>query len=193
MRWQSAVSPGARSPLKSRGISVACGRGPQPARAATDQSLCWASRVLTVALLASMAGCGGGSSQSMSPPESVERINGIVVPPLPDATANQATVGGVDVNGNGIRDDIDRLIAQNFGTEPQLLTLATEHAQRLQAVISTPSSAANTAYANQFRCLRDRRVLDRLSLQTRATLDTTARKKAYGLALAGLAVSLEGC
>lgn len=193
MSWQSAVSSGARSPLKSRVIQVACGRGPETARAVMEHSLRWARRALAVVLVASMAGCGGGSSQSTSPPENVERINGIVVPPSPDAAANQASVGGVDVNGNGIRDDIDRQIAQNFGTEPQLLTLATEHAQRLQAVISTPSSAANTAYANQFRCLRDRGVLDRLSSQTRATLDTTARKKAYGLALAGLALSLEGC
>jgi hypothetical protein len=99
----------------------------------------------------------------------------------------------VDSNANGIRDDIERQIAANFGREPAALPLATEHARRLQAAIVGPSQATVAAYVNQVRCLRDRQLLDRLSSQTVTTLDTAARRKAYGLAMAGVAVSLEGC
>ena len=141
-----------------------------------------------------LSACGGGSGPEQTPPPaSIERINGIAVPPAPDTNTNQATVAGVDSNANDIRDDIDRLLATNFGTEPQLLTLATEHARRLQAVIVSRTSTANEAYVSHVRCVRDRQVLDRLSSQSRAILDTTARRKTYGLAMAGVAVSLEGC
>lgn len=41
----------------------------------------------------------------------MEVINGITVPPEPAVAANNATVVGVDVNNNGVRDDVERLIA----------------------------------------------------------------------------------
>ena len=42
-----------------------------------------------------------------------ETINGISVPPYPDPTINNATLAGVDLNGNGIRDDVERYLAKN--------------------------------------------------------------------------------
>lgn len=42
-----------------------------------------------------------------------ERINGIPVPPEPDPIANNATLVGIDTNGNGVRDDIERKLAQS--------------------------------------------------------------------------------
>lgn len=44
-----------------------------------------------------------------------ETINGVVVPPEPSPDLNNATLAGFDANGNGVRDDIDRLIATRFG------------------------------------------------------------------------------
>ncbi len=63
--------------------------------------------VAALALLAvfGLAGCGSGGGGGGN----VETINGIEVPPSPDTIANQATLSGFDVNGNGIRDDIDSL------------------------------------------------------------------------------------
>jgi hypothetical protein len=30
-----------------------------------------------------------------------------ILPPMPDETANAATIAGIDVNSNGIRDDVE--------------------------------------------------------------------------------------
>lgn len=43
-------------------------------------------------------------------------INGIAVPPEPDPVVNNATLLGVDSNNNGVRDDVERQIASNYGT-----------------------------------------------------------------------------
>ncbi len=39
--------------------------------------------------------------------------NGFPIPPVPDAVVNAATLAGVDVNNNGVRDDVERTIAAN--------------------------------------------------------------------------------
>jgi hypothetical protein len=46
----------------------------------------------------------------------MEVINSIAVPPEPAPAANNATLAGVDVNGNGVRDDVERIIARDFPT-----------------------------------------------------------------------------
>lgn len=64
--------------------------------------------ILTVFL----AACGGGASgTSVAAPD---QFHGIAVPPEPDAAAN-STLLGVDSNGNGVRDDVERLIAAKYG------------------------------------------------------------------------------
>jgi hypothetical protein len=60
----------------------------------------------------SLVSCGGGSGSSNSS-ANTEIINGIAVPPEPDPVQNNATIAGVDVNGNGVRDDIEREIARS--------------------------------------------------------------------------------
>lgn len=98
-----------------------------------------------VLLSALLAGCGGGSDSTSTaesadgtkqalavsgatavPPgwtgraSKYEVINGITVPPAPDPVTNNATLKGVDVNANGVRDDVERRIAnddaKNFTT-----------------------------------------------------------------------------
>ena len=95
-----------------------------------------------VMLLALLTSCGGGTDSTATaesadgtkqalavsgttavPPgwtgraPKYEVINGITVPPEPPAAANNATLKGVDVNANGIRDDIERKIAANVPLE----------------------------------------------------------------------------
>ena len=61
-----------------------------------------------------------GSSTAVVPPgwtgraPKMEVINGITVPPEPAPSINNATLAGVDVNNNGVRDDIERLVAQKW-------------------------------------------------------------------------------
>lgn len=60
-----------------------------------------------------------------------ETINGIVVPPEPSPELNNATLGGVDVNNNGVRDDVERVVVQLYGSEERFLRVfnATKTAQ----------------------------------------------------------------
>lgn len=153
-----------------------------------------ASRISVAAaaqsILVLLASCGGERAANGPAPE---QINGMSVPPAPDPVANRATVAGVDSNANGIRDDIDRLIAAEFGAEPQLVPVATEHARRLQAVMVAPHAGSVDSYIEHVRCMSDKQLLRRLSLQTTAVLDTPQRESIYARSLAGAFVSKEGC
>jgi hypothetical protein len=65
-----------------------------------------------------LASCGGGSgNKSTGNPANTEVINGIPVPPEPDPVQNNATVAGVDVNSNGVRDDVERKIAIDYSNK----------------------------------------------------------------------------
>ena len=41
-------------------------------------------------------------------------VNGHVLPPEPDKTLNDSTLLGIDVNDNGVRDDVERYIYENY-------------------------------------------------------------------------------
>lgn len=90
----------------------------------------WTQALVLVLLLSS---CGGMShsvttestvttfgTTTIDASGTVELINGIPVPPEPDSVANNTTLSGIDINGNGVRDDVERIIAtkikniQNF-------------------------------------------------------------------------------
>jgi hypothetical protein len=72
---------------------------------------------LLVAMLctASLVSCGGSGNSSTNTGSGstapTEVINGIVVPLEPDPVANKATLAGIDTNNNGVRDDVERKIA----------------------------------------------------------------------------------
>jgi hypothetical protein len=78
-----------------------------------------APAILMLSFLTSCGGGGssGGASTSTTPTATTEVINGITVPVAPDATANAATLKGVDSNNNGVRDDVERVIAEKSETE----------------------------------------------------------------------------
>lgn len=54
-----------------------------------------------------LVGCGAGGSGTSS--DTV--VNGNPIPPRPEATANNATIKGVDTNNNQLRDDVEILVA----------------------------------------------------------------------------------
>ena len=95
--------------------------------------------VLVVALgLAAIVGSGGGGGGG---PASTETINGLQVPPDP-GPAGVATVAGIDTDGNGIRDDVDRFIATNHGSSPAEVAAARVSAKALQAILMADSASA---------------------------------------------------
>lgn len=133
-------------------------------------------------------GSGGGSEASQP-----ELINGIAVPPVPEQSANDSTIAGVDSNSNGIRDDVERRLATEFGADPVALPIARAHAQRLQSLLVSPSAATKSAYVEQSRCISDRSLLRRLGAQTSVTLNTAERQQAYRAALTNVFINRDGC
>lgn len=138
-----------------------------------------------------LAACGGGGGSDQT--QAQETINGIVVPPLPDAATNSASIAGVDANSNGIRDDVERRLASEFGADPAALPVARQHAVRIQAAITNPTQANRQSYIDFSRCVSDTAMLRRLSAQTTATIDTDERRRAYRSIMTGVFVGLEGC
>lgn len=121
-----------------------------------------------------------------------EVINGISVPPLPDASRNSATLWGVDVNSNGIRDDIDRRLALDFGQNSSDYDIAVKVARSLQITLTVPTAENVAAHISSFICLDDD-MLKRLSAITSATIDTVGRGRAFALAFGGVVISNERC
>lgn len=153
-----------------------------------------ARRAFYSVLAVLVVGCGGGGGDQQQPAtEQVEVINGVQVPPAPDPTVNQATLKGVDSNSNGIRDDIDRLLAIDFGTDSRL-HLEVQNFYRLQALaMQAPTPANVDAYVAALNCIG---TSDRLAKQRQITdsvLDTGERRLAYATAFAGIRVSGQAC
>jgi len=120
---------------------------------------------LGVIILAVVAACGGGSSATDVTPAAVatttdgvktalaatttasvpagwqgrapkmEVINGISVPPEPAPALNNATLAGVDVNGNGVRDDVERVVAKNSRDPKEFAALLT-YAATYQKIVT---------------------------------------------------------
>ena len=144
-------------------------------------------RTLFVTYCIALAGCGNGGSGKTQ-----EVINGVAVPPMPNVTVNSTSVAGVDTDSNGVRDDVDRLLATAFASSGSISPVALSHAQTLQAAILAPGSDRPAAHARALSCLPSSQwqSLRRITLQT---IDTDARREAYGKAFAGIELSTEGC
>ena len=65
-------------------------------------------------------------------------INGIAVPPEPPTAVNNSTLAGVDSNNNGVRDDVERVIAKQFGGTTDY-TYAMSYAKAYQEMITIPT------------------------------------------------------
>jgi hypothetical protein len=73
-----------------------------------------------------------------------EVIDGHVLPPEPDPAVNNSTLLGVDVNGNGVRDDVERYIYHRFSQEefPRTkIAIAMQYGRALQKILVDPEHA----------------------------------------------------
>ncbi len=70
-------------------------------------------------------------------------INGHRLPPKPDPKVNNATLLGVDVNDNGVRDDVERYIYERFGKDPKYpktkTAIAMQDAWATQKILENPT------------------------------------------------------
>lgn len=64
-----------------------------------------------------------------------EVINGFKLPPEPDETLNNSTLLGIDINDNGVRDDIERKIVKEF-VNPIKIELMLQDAKIQQKILA---------------------------------------------------------
>lgn len=126
------------------------------------------SKILTIFIALLIASCGGGSggssekqpsspasqisssississSTSSSSSSSGEAINGHIVPPEPDPILNDSTLEGIDVNKNGVRDDVERTIAGIFDKKDEH-EVAFNSALKLQLVVTSDEADIESA------------------------------------------------
>lgn len=111
-----------------------------------------------------------------------EVINGITVPPEPDPTINNSTLAGVDSNKNGVRDDVERIVARQFGGTadyPYALAYAREY-QRI-IVSPTPTTRADALVSYMKAMCRTKGAgesVDSLPIDS-LTANTPAREQAH--------------
>lgn len=92
-----------------------------------------------------LAGAGPAAARPVPADQAAE------LPPDP-GDAGRATLAGVDVNDNGVRDDLERYIAQHFGDDPRVLravanaVIATQH-----GILSTDDHESRSAQAMLLR------------------------------------------
>lgn len=145
---------------------------------------------LSILLVILLQACGGGQNTAESLIDG-GIVNGVKVPAAPDVSVNSSTRQGVDSDGNGIRDDIDRKIAELFGGTADF-SLAVDHAKSLQAAIVKGSSGDAEKYLSIINC-SDLSILSKLRIVTIETLNSFDRRNAYAEVFAGKSISKNGC
>ena len=69
-------------------------------------------------------------------------VNGHTLPPEPDKTVNDSTLLGIDVNGNGVRDDVERWIYITYKDKhPIHVDIAMQAGRAKQKMLEDPSKA----------------------------------------------------
>jgi len=72
-----------------------------------------------------------------------KEINGYRLPPEPDKKLNDSTLLGIDVNSNGVRDDVERWIFKEY-KEPIVQAVALQNARAFGKILVDPSRARET-------------------------------------------------
>jgi hypothetical protein len=112
-----------------------------------------------------------------------EYINGIHVPPMPNSKENNATLLGVDVDQNGIRDDIDRKIAEAYGDNKWDYRVVAGYFRALEIALENPTEKNVQTTWERVSCLG--KGYEDVSVIERQFLNTALRGEAYAHALAG--------
>ena len=86
----------------------------------------------------------------------VEIINGYTLPPEPDPAVNNATLLGVDSNGNGVRDDVERWIITHYAKDPQYpktkTAIAMQYAWASQKILENPTMESSQYEDDALAC-----------------------------------------
>ena len=108
-------------------------------------------------------------------------ISGITVPPEPSSLINNATLAGVDSNNNGVRDDVERVLAQQFGgTTDYSFAMAYARTYQDMLIAPTPTQRADalTVYSKIMCSVRGGSNVVQNFEMTKLVVNTAARKRA---------------
>jgi hypothetical protein len=112
-------------------------------------------------------------------------INGIVVPLMPDPVTNNETLGGVDSNINGLRDDAELMIASL--SHKKTYESSTFLIAKLEQRLATELITTQTEYSNirdqqvcldKMRTKEEKQILSRSNIKG-AIVNTRARSAQY--------------
>ena len=142
--------------------------------------------LMAIGIAIIVVACGGGGPSKPAGTAGVasesEMINGIVVPPMPDETTNNATLAGVDSNGNGVRDDVERKLAAQAKNQKDFDS-AVIYAREYQGLITNPTPATRDEALKEFSnitCSLNGASADVLNLNITDLIETTdARTLAF--------------
>ncbi len=85
-----------------------------------------------------------------------EVINGFKLPPEPDEDKNNETLLGIDFNGNGIRDDVERWIITYYAQDPKYpktkTAIALQDAWASQKILENPTMESSKYEDNALAC-----------------------------------------
>ena len=85
-------------------------------------------------------------------------INGHILPPEPDPKVNNATLLGVDVNDNGVRDDVERWIIIYYNKDPEYpktkIAIALQYAWASQKILESPTMKSKKYIDDALDCQR---------------------------------------
>jgi len=96
-----------------------------------------------------------------------EIIHGHTLPPEPDPTLNNATLGGVDSNGNGVRDDVERAIYKKYDKKLHTVFMM-QDAKFYQRTLVEPTSDAKVIQKDATKAIDCEVYLSRFDEQMRA-------------------------
>ena len=99
--------------------------------------------LLICGFLFSLVSCGGGGGGKGS----TSRDSASGLPPDPGLEAN-ATVIGIDVNDNGVRDEVENQLNDTYRNDPPALTAAMVAAEALQAILVVDAGNRQAAIAS---------------------------------------------
>ncbi len=83
--------------------------------------------------------------------ESAREINGNIVPAEPSQALVNVKLAGVDTDGNGVRDEVDRAIARSYGKKASEYKAAIEYAAKTQTVLGHSALSEAQAQAVIFK------------------------------------------
>jgi|SRR3989344_1983861 len=66
----------------------------------------------------------------------IENVNGEHLPPPPDPTQVDATIEGIDLNANGIRDDVELAIFEKYPNDTKIRAAELQYAMALQMYLT---------------------------------------------------------